>query len=215
MRRGRAAPAVLSAVEQQRASAFPPHDRRPRARRPRAADNRARGAEQAVRHARACGPRPRQPRVLRGPALLRQEHRGRPGPAWRARRRHRRQPAEASGGRDRHQRVGKGGALHPVLRCVRDPDHLLRRRAGLPAGPRPGARRHHPPRREAALRVRGGDSAEADRHHAQGLRRSLLRHVAQADGRGPEPGVADRRDRCDGTRRRREHHLQARPHQRL
>ena len=47
---------------------------------------------------------------------------------------------------------------------------------GLPAGHRAGVGRDHPPRREAALRLRRGDRAEADGDHAQGLRRRLRRH---------------------------------------
>src|SRR5437870_505174 len=65
--------------------------------------------------------------------------------------------------------------------------------------------------REAALRVCRGDSAQADRDHAQGLRRRVLRDVTQADGRRLEPRLADGRDRGDGPRRSREHNLQTRP----
>ena len=43
---------------------------------------------------------------------------------------------------------------------------------GLPAGDGAGVGRDHPPRREAALRVRRGDGAEARGDHAQGLRRA-------------------------------------------
>ena len=39
---------------------------------------------------------------------------------------------------------------------------------GLPARHQPGVRRHHPPRREAALRVLRGDRAAGADHHAQG-----------------------------------------------
>ncbi len=46
---------------------------------------------------------------------------------------------------------------------------------GFMPGVAAGARRHHPPRRQAALRLRRGDRAQADRHHAQGLRRRVLR----------------------------------------
>src|SRR5437899_2055751 len=77
--------------------------------------------------------------------------------------------------------------------------------------PRPGARRDHPARRQAALRVCGGDGAEARGHHAQGLRRRIHGHVAEADGRRPEPGMAHGRDRGDGTRGSGQHHLQTRP----
>ena len=44
---------------------------------------------------------------------------------------------------------------------------------GLPARHRAGVGRDHPPRGQAALRLRRGDGAEDHRHHAQGLRRRL------------------------------------------
>ena len=81
---------------------------------------------------------------------------------------------------------------------------------GFPAGHPAGARRHHPPRREAAVCVRGGDGAEDHRDHAQGLRRRVLRDGEQAHPHGLQLRVADRRDRGDGARRRGQHSLQAR-----
>ena len=51
---------------------------------------------------------------------------------------------------------------------------------GLPAGDRPGVGRHHPARREAALRLLRGDRPEARRDHAQGVRRRLRRHELEA-----------------------------------
>ena len=65
---------------------------------------------------------------------------------------------------------------------------------GFLPGTRAGVRRHHPPRREAAVRVCRGDGAEADRDHAQGLRRRLLRDVEQAH--------SHRRRTTPGRRRR-------------
>ena len=53
----------------------------------------------------------------------------------------------------------------------------LRRRSGLPAGRAAGVRRHHPSRREDAVRVFGRDRAEGHRGSAQGVRRRLYRHV--------------------------------------
>ena len=67
-------------------------------------------------------------------------------------------------------------------------------------------RRHHPARRQAALRLLRGDGAQADRHHAQGLRRRLRRHVEQARARRRQPGLAERADRGDGCGRRGEDH---------
>ena len=50
---------------------------------------------------------------------------------------------------------------------------------GLPPGHRPGVRRHHPPRREAALRVLRGDGAAGADHHPQGVRRRVRGHELQ------------------------------------
>ena len=119
------------------------------------------------------------------------------------------QPA-APGRHPRHRRVGEGRALRALLRRVQHPARDLRGRARLPAGHRAGVRRHHPARREAALRLRRGDGAEGDRHHAQGLRRRLLRHVEQAHPHRLQLRVADGRDRGDGTRGRGQHPLPAR-----
>ncbi len=52
----------------------------------------------------------------------------------------------------------------PVLTLVDVPGFLARHR--------PGVGRHHPAWREAAVRVRGGDRAQADRDHPQGVRRA-------------------------------------------
>ena len=64
---------------------------------------------------------------------------------------------------------------------------------GLPARRRAGARRDHPPRREAALRLLRGDGPEGDGHHAQGVRRRVRRHEQQAHPRRHELRVADAR----------------------
>ncbi|MCK7518688.1 MAG: hypothetical protein MZV64_13690 [Ignavibacteriales bacterium] len=166
--------------------------------------------EPAVRHARPH-PRDRRRRALpRGAPALRAEHRrglradGRPPGG------HRRQPAGAPGRHARHRRVGEGRALRAVLRRVQHPAGDHRGRAGLPAGHGAGVRRHHPPRREAALRLRRGHGAEGDRHHAQGVRRRLLRHGEQAHPHRLQLRVADGRDRRHGARRRREHPVPAR-----
>ncbi len=74
----------------------------------------------------------------------------------------------------------------------------LRRRARLPARHRPGVERHHPPRRQADLRLRRGDRPAGHRDHPQGLRRRLRRDGLQAPRRRPQPGLADRADRGDG-----------------
>ena len=104
----------------------------------------------------------------------------------------------------------KARALRALLRLLQYSDRHLRGRAGLPAGREAGARRHHPPRRQAALRLLRGDRAEGDGHHAQGLRRRLRRDEQQARARRHQLRLADRRDRGDGRGRRGQHHLQGR-----
>ena len=67
----------------------------------------------------------------------------------------------------------------------------LHRRARLHARDLTGVGRHHPARREAALRVHRGDRAEADRRHPQGIRRRLRRHELQAHARRLQLRLAD------------------------
>ncbi len=62
---------------------------------------------------------------------------------------------------------------------------------GFLPGTAPGIRRHHPPRRQAALRLCRGDRAEADGDHPQGLRRRLLRDVEQAPAHRRQLRLAD------------------------
>ena len=80
------------------------------------------------------------------------------------------------------------------------------RRARLPARHLAGVGRDHPPRREAALRLHGGDRAEAHDHHAQGVRRRVRRHELEAHAGRLQVRLADRRGRRDGPRGRGEHH---------
>ena len=61
-----------------------------------------------------------------------------------------------------------------------------------------GVGRHHPPRRQADLRLRRGDRAEGHGHHPQGVRRRVRRHGLQAPRRRHQPGLADRADRRHG-----------------
>ena len=107
--------------------------------------------------------------------------------------RHGRQPAGAPGGLPGHRRVGEGGALRPLLRLLQHPAGDVRRRPGLPARHRAGVGRHHQARRQAAVRLRRGDGAEADGDHAQGLRRRLRRHVVQAHPRRRQLRLSRRR----------------------
>ena len=152
----------------------------------------------------------RRRRVPRGAPALREEHRRRVRAAWRTARRHRREPACAPGRHARHRRVGEGGALRPVLRRVQHPARHVRGRARVSAWHASGVRRHHPSRREAAVRVRGSHRAEGDRDHAEGVRRRVLRDVEQAHSDRRQLRVADRGDRGHGAGGRRQHSLQAR-----
>ena len=64
-------------------------------------------------------------------------------------------------------------------------------RSGVFARSAAGAWRDYPAWGEAALRVCGGDGAEAHRHHAEGLRRGILRDELEALEDGFESGLAD------------------------
>ena len=85
---------------------------------------------------------------------------------------------------------------------------------GFLPGTDPGVGRDHPPRRQAALRLRRGDRAEDHRHHPQVLRRRLRRDGLKAPRRRHQLRLADRRGRGDGARGRGQHHLPPR-HRRL
>ena len=69
---------------------------------------------------------------------------------------------------------------------------------GLPARRRPGVRRHHPPRRQAALRLLRGHRAPHPGHHPQGLRRRLRGHELQVHRCRPGLRLAVRRAGRDG-----------------
>ena len=168
------------------------------------------GAVAGLRHAGRGARRGRRRLLPGGAAPLRAEHPGGLRAAGRPHRRHRRQPAGAPGGRARHRRVGEGRALRALLRRVQHPAGHVRGRARVPAGHGAGVRRHHPSRREAALRLCRGHGAEGHGDHAQGLRRRLLRDVEQAPADRRELRVAHGGDRRDGRRGRGEHPLQAR-----
>ena len=84
----------------------------------------------------------------------------------------------------------EGRPLRAHLRRVQHPAAHLRRRARLPARRRPGVRRHHPPRRQAALRLLRGHRAAHPDHHPQGLRRRLRRDelASRSAPTWPTPG---------------------------
>ena len=93
--------------------------------------------------------------------------------ARRPERRHRRAAASRPRRRARHRCLDQGCAFRPDVRLLQCAACHARRRAGLPAGRGPGARRDHPTRREAAVRLLRGDGPEAHRDHPEGLRRRL------------------------------------------
>ena len=115
-----------------------------------------------------------------------------PGPDRRPPGGHRRQPAPGAGRRARHRGVGEGGPLRPHVRRLQPPAHRLRGRPRVPARHRPGARRHHPPRLQAALRLLRGHGPPDPGHHQEGLRRRLRGHELQVDRCRPGLRLADR-----------------------
>ena len=127
--------------------------------------------------------RGRRRRVPRDPAGLGAEHHRRVRAARRSERRHRRAAAGGPRRCARHRCVDQGRAVRPDVRLLQRAAGHVRRRPGLPARCRPGARRHHQARREAAVRLLRGDGPEADGHHAQGIRRRVRRHEQQAHPR--------------------------------
>ena len=105
----------------------------------------------------------------------------------------------------------KGRALRALLRLLQHSSrHVFRRRARLPPRNGPRVRRHHHPRSEAALCVRGGDRAEGHGDHAQGLWRRIRRDELEAHPRRLQPRVPDGGDRRHGPRGRGQHRLSQR-----
>ncbi len=119
--------------------------------------------------------------------------------------RRRGQPADAVRRHPRHRRLREGRAVRPLLRRLQHPGADLRRRPRLPARHRPGVERHHPPRRQADLRLRRGHRPAGHDHHPQGLRRRVRRDGLQAPRRRHQRRLADRADRGDGRPGRRQH----------
>ena len=178
-----------------------------RSRRRTARHHRSRRVESTLRHQRRHQHGRRRLLLLRGAGALREEHRDRLCPAERQAGGHRRQPAGISGGCARHQRQHQRRALRSLLRLLQHSADHLRRCSGISARHAAGVRRHHHARRQAAVCVLRGDGAEDHGHHAQGLRRRVLRHGVKTHSHRRELRVADRRDRGDGTGRRGEHRL--------
>ena len=84
------------------------------------------------------------------------------------------QPAHLAGCLDINASL-KGARFVRFCDCFNIPLVTFEDVPGLPARHRPGVRRHHQARRQAALRLLRGHGAQAHRHHPQGLRRRLLR----------------------------------------
>ena len=160
----------------------------------RARPRRPRQPQQAVRHAR------RDPRLIvdDGEFFEVHEHYARNivvrlCPPQRIRGRRRRQPALTARGRPRYRLLVQGRPLRAYLRRLQHPaDHLLRR-SRISARHQPGVGRHHPPRRQAPVRLYRGHRSEDHDHHAQGVWRGVRRHGLQAHARatsispGPRP----------------------------
>ena len=159
--RGRPLPAHVPAAIEPRDGAVCAAHRPDRSRVARARLADPRRSQQAVRHQARDRDRDRRRRVPRAAGHLRGEHRLRLRAARRPRCRDRRQPARGARGRARHRRLRQGGALRAHVRRVQRAARHVRRRAGLPARDGAGVGRDHPPRREAALRLRGGDRARS------------------------------------------------------
>ena len=188
------------------------HRRRPRAAHPRAVrPDAGQSPNQPYDMKKVIAGGGRRRRVLRGQPPLGHEPGVRVRPHRRPRRRHRRQPAPDAGRRARHRRLGEGRPLRAHLRRLQHPAGHLRRRARLHARHRPGVRRHHPPRGQAALRLLRVDRAPGPDHHPQGLRRRLRGHELQVHRRRPGLRLAVGRAGRHGPRGRGRDRLPARP----
>ena len=173
-------------LEQPRGSArWPPSDDPPTARTAELDDARPRRPEQAVRHEAADRPRGRGRRRAssRSTSTSRRTSSS-ASPGWAA-------AAWASSRTSRRSWPAcldidasiKGARFVRFCDAFNIPLVTFEDVPGFLPGTAAGVRRHHPPRRQAPLRLRRGDRAEAHGHHPQGLRRRLLRHVLQAHPR--------------------------------
>ena len=173
--------------------------RRPRAPVPRAVRDDAGVAEHPLRHERGH-PQPSSTTASSSSTSPtgRDRSRVRLRPARRPAGRRRRQPADDPRRRARHRQLGEGGPLRADVRRLQHPARHVRRRARLPARRRPGVRRHHPPRRQAPLRLLRGHGAPHPGDHPQGVRRRLRRHELEVDRRRPGVRLAVGRAGGDG-----------------
>ena len=109
--------------------------------------------------------------------------------------------------RTEHRRSGEGRPVRPHLRLVQHPPRDTCGCPGISPRYRPGARRNHPPRREAALRLLRVNRASGPGGPAQGVRRRLHRHGLEVSGGRLVVRLAVQRDSRDGRRGRGQHHL--------
>ena len=175
---------------------------------PGARPRRPRQPQQALRHARRRPPRRRRRRVLRGPRALRAQHHVRllaPG-RLRGRRSSATSPIQLAGVLDIDSSE-KAARFVRTCDAFNIPIITFCDVPGFLPGHRPGVGRDHPPRRQAAVRLRRGDGPEDHDHHPQGLRRRLRRHGLKAPRGGLQLRLADGRGRGDGPRGRGQHHL--------
>ena len=200
-----APPAELPAPEQPRGPAAHRAERPAGPARGEAQFDRSGGQPEAVRHARRDPAGGGRGRFHGDPAAARDEPDLRFRAAGWPARRHRREPAQGAGRRPGHRLEHQGCALRAHLRLLQRAAGRLRGRARIPARHRPGIRRDHQARRQAAVRLLRGHRPEADRDHAQGLRRRLRRHEQQAHPGRLERGLALGRAGGHGLRRRGEH----------
>ena len=102
------------------------------------------------------------------------------------------QPAVLAGAIDINA-SDQGQPVHPLLQRVQHPAGHVRRRARLPAGRAAGIWRHHPPRRQTAVRLLGRHRAEDTGHPSQVVRRRACGDVLQRSRRRLRLCLADRR----------------------
>ena len=119
-------------------------------------------------------------------------------------RRHREQPA-APGRLPRLVLGREGGPLRADVRLARRAAGRARRRARLPARPRPGVGRRGAARRQAAARLRRGGRAPGDAGDPQGVRRRVHRDELPLARRHGGLRLAQRRGRRHGRERGGEH----------
>ncbi len=86
----------------------------------------------------------------------------------------------------------KGARFVRFCDCFNIPIITFEDVPGFMPGIDPGARRHHPQRRQAALRLLRGHGAQDHGHHPQGLRRRLRRDELQAHPRRHQPAPGPR-----------------------